>query len=648
MIKLLFTMLLALTLSASATAQDEPNPITPAPTITVTQEQNGYCLVEITHEDPEAIIFYYFERSYFNEVDYSEWYEYTGPVIFSEPGYYVVRAYAVVLGMSPSYEVDIPFNVDAYKGTIAPLAYAHLIDEQNGLKVHFIANVHEYDLVAIPPSDEQYTWPEYCYYQINGTGEWQRIDIGDYIYLPDYGDYTIELYGCADGYSNSRMMTAVVHYDPDNYYSVCENDIVYNGLVYITDSDGTAKVAPQYYAPLTPHFYIEYEGNVVIPQVLSIEGENYTVTSISNEAFGWHSSITGLSIPKTVTSIGEDIFYNGCSCLTLNVEDGNPVYDSRDNCNAIIETATNKLIQGCVNTFIPNTVTTIGKKALMYADIVNIDIPNSVTTIEDQAFYACHLLESVSIANSVTSFGKRVFTDCSSLTNVNIPNSLTKISEYTFMHCNNLKDIDIPNSITAIEYGAFYGCSSLNNVIIPNSVSEIGPSAYMMCTSLTSISIPEGVATIERGTFQGCSNLASVTIPGTVTSIGSLALAACDNLTRITCHAETPPSVHSQTFDYNSNAEALYEQATLFVPNESVEAYRAHEEWGKFMRIVPFIGAGPGDINGDGNIAIGDVTNLIDMLLAGEELPAYVDVNGDGMVTIADVAALIDMLLGGN
>ena len=88
-------------------------------------------------------------------------------------------------------------------------------------------------------------------------------------------------------------------------------------------------------------------------------------------------------------------------------------------------------------------------------------------------------------------------------------------------------------------------------------------------------------------------------------------------------------------------------QLTLFVPTESIEVYRNAEIWCQF-HIIPFIGAGPGDVNGDGNIAVSDVTNLIDQLLGGEELPAYADVNGDGEVTIKDITDLIDMLLNGN
>jgi hypothetical protein len=87
------------------------------------------------------------------------------------------------------------------------------------------------------------------------------------------------------------------------------------------------------------------------------------------------------------------------------------------------------------------------------------------------------------------------------------------------------------------------------------------------------------------------------------------------------------------------------ETATLYVPNNSVETYRVHEVWGKFPRIVPFLGTGPGDINGDGSITISDVTTLIDQLISGEDLPACYDVNGDGTIAIGDVTTLIDQLL---
>lgn len=89
-----------------------------------------------------------------------------------------------------------------------------------------------------------------------------------------------------------------------------------------------------------------------------------------------------------------------------------------------------------------------------------------------------------------------------------------------------------------------------------------------------------------------------------------------------------------------------YVGRTLYVPFGSLSAYQADENWSQFFETIVEMERVTGDINGDGNIAINDVTNLIDMLLGGDELPAWADVNGDGNVTIADVTALIDMLLG--
>ena len=101
---------------------------------------------------------------------------------------------------------------------------------------------------------------------------------------------------------------------------------------------------------------------------------------------------------------------------------------------------------------------------------------------------------------------------------------------------------------------------------------------------------------------------------------------------------------------FNNNEEGasgyIYENATLFVPNESLEAYRNHPEWSWFYRIVPFIGAGPGDINGDGSISVSDLTSVVNMMLSADEgIPAYCDVNGDGNINVTDVTALVNQML---
>ena len=176
-----------------------------------------------------------------------------------------------------------------------------------------------------------------------------------------------------------------------------------------------------------------------------------SVTTICQGAFFCCSGLTSLTIPKSVTSIGSRTF-DSCGLTSIVVESGNTKYDSRDNSNAIIETATNTLIAGCKNTVIPNSVTSIG----------------------DGAFRDCYDLTSLTIPNSVTSIGDWAFSGCGYLTSVTIPNSVTSIGENAFYGCSSLTSVTIPNSVTNIGYGAFKDCSSLTSVTIPSSVTSIG------------------------------------------------------------------------------------------------------------------------------------------------------------------------------
>lgn len=159
------------------------------------------------------------------------------------------------------------------------------------------------------------------------------------------------------------------------------------------------------------------------------------VTSIGFAAFWYCSGLTSVTIPSLVTSIGVGAFSNCNSLISIIVESENAKYDSRDNCNAIIETATNTLIQGCQNTIIPNTVTSLG----------------------DYAFDGCSGLTSIIIPNSVTSIGLGTFSSCKSLTSITIPNSVTSIGEEAFSNCN-LTSITIPNSVISIGDRAFDFC----------------------------------------------------------------------------------------------------------------------------------------------------------------------------------------------
>ena len=168
-----------------------------------------------------------------------------------------------------------------------------------------------------------------------------------------------------------------------------------------------------------------------------------SVTSIREEAFRGCTGLTSITIPNSVTSIEYGAF-SGCTGLTsIVVENGNKVYDSRSNCNAIIETATNTLIQGCKTTIIPNSVTSIGSGAFSgCTGLTSVIIPNSVTSIEEGAFSGCTGLTSITIPNSVTSIGWAAFSGCTGLTSVLIGNnSELSMDDATFFGYANLTQV---------------------------------------------------------------------------------------------------------------------------------------------------------------------------------------------------------------
>ena len=158
-----------------------------------------------------------------------------------------------------------------------------------------------------------------------------------------------------------------------------------------------------------------------------------SVIKIGEWAFGDCVSIKTIDIPKSVISISSSAFINTSNILNIKVDSKNPVYDSRNNCNAIVETKTNTLIKGCENTVIPDSVTSIG----------------------ESAFQGCSNLTSIIIPNSIQTIGKNAFYLCSNLTSMTIPNSVTNIGEWAFANCKNLRTIYIPNSIEIIGRCAF-------------------------------------------------------------------------------------------------------------------------------------------------------------------------------------------------
>ena len=448
------------------------------------------------------------------------------------------------------------------------------------------------------------------YYNITMDGE-----VGDEITEPNEGEVEVT----NGDYSSlvSASIPSSISYEGITYKVIAigkEAFINCSSLTSITIPNSVTSIGGWAFA------YCDSLTSIVIPN---------SVTSIGYCAFSSCSSLNGIDIPNGVTRIGCNAF-SYCTSLTFikipesvvliengdgfpshnNIASGTPnlksiivdpnnlVYDSREGCNAVIETATNKLICGCQNTFIPNSVASIGYVAFYdCTTLTSIDIPSTVKSIKEGAFHntgidsvyipaetivedwkssmvewfgafsSCQNLTNITFAEGIKRIPAGVIAYCPNIRSVHIPSSVTSIGGQAFRHCTSLTSVTIPESVTSIGNCAFDGCSSLTTMVveasnptfdsrencnaiietatntliagcqstvIPNSVTSIGWSAFISCTSISSITIPESVTSIGGQAFFGCSSLTSITIPESVTSIGKSAFSRCSSLTSIT------------------------------------------------------------------------------------------------------------------
>ena len=271
----------------------------------------------------------------------------------------------------------------------------------------------------------------------------------------------------------------------------------------------------------------EAEGDLVIPEYITVDGTSFPVKAIGSRVFAGNTRLTSLTLPRSLEEIGADAF-SGCSenLERIAVEEGNIFYDSRDNCNALIATGRNELVLGCRNTEIPRSVTRIGAEAFLNCtDLTSITIHEGITFIGEQAFDGCNTDEII------VEEGNKVYDsrgNCHAIVET-ATNRLLKGSNHG----------TIPPTVTEIAAGAFRKCSGITSIILPRFVKHVGGGAFV----------------------------------------------GCKDLTTVTCLAKVPPMAHL-AFSAYIDGKRHFDLQTLYVPYGTKKLYSATNEWFEFPDIV--------------------------------------------------------------
>ena len=286
-----------------------------------------------------------------------------------------------------------------------------------------------------------------------------------------------------------------------------------------------------------------------------------SLEDIEDGAFGGCESLQSIVIPKNVGFIGKCLFRYCNQLVSITVEKGNKRYDSRQNCNAIIETESNKLVVTCAGTRLIEGIEEIGREAFYGVPLYELHIPKSVTSAEQWAFSGCDNLKSITVDEDnpaytspagsnvlLTKDGKTLIKGCptsvipqgittigeGAFSGVNFTNSclylpegLKIIGHQAFYGCTNLYQVIVPSSVEYIRENAFASCPDLNIALLKGGGKSLGPYAFAGCKRLGIIQLPEGMTTIKDGAFSGCTNLYGIGLPSSLQEVGRNAFKDC-------------------------------------------------------------------------------------------------------------------------
>ena len=461
---------------------------------------------------------------------------------------------------------------------------------------------------------------------------------------------------------DSRGCNAIIQTDIDKLITGCKNTVIPDNVVSIgisafENATGLTTITlPSSVESIGEHAFANCSGLTTINAERPLPPTIYSNTFINMV----HSNVT-VNVPcGALTDYRNAEIWSGLS------------FNYVDPCNIVFADANVKSI--CVSNWDTNgdgelsfaeaaAVTSLGTVFKDNTDITSFNELVYFTELSDiasHAFDGCTNLSSVMLPNNIIIIGNYAFRGCSSLVSVTLSDQLVRIMNNAFVNCSALSHIDIPSTVTYIG-SSFGGCSSLSSIVIPASVNTIVVGAFNNCYSLQSIvvepentvydsrnacnaiiktetnelvigcdntEIPDDVVTIGANAFYGRSQMTTIVLPASVTSIGSTAFMGCGGVMEMHVNATTPPSLGNGVF--GGSPAAVYPGIPVYVPCESIEAYRNYnntgQPWGGFTNYQ----------ESDEFICFADPAVKA---LCVDPATGW-DINGDGLLSYAEAAAV--------
>ena len=336
-------------------------------------------------------------------------------------------------------------------------------------------------------------------------------------------------------------------------------------------------------------------GNIVIPEKLSDNVADYTVTSMTDMAFAY-TAITGITLPGSITALSNRCF-EGSKLESIVVPDNITYVGS--NCfvdcnnlksvilpNSITLLGEGSLFGGCKSlesVKLPDGITSLDNAFFQScSSLKSVDLPNGVTSLGDLCFYECSSLSTIDLPENITHIGERCFEECTSLESITLPGGITSLERESFYNCKNLKSATLPNGITSLGTYCFSDCDKLESVNFPASLIELRDYCFYKCASLKSITLPDGIKYLGGYCFSGCKSITSITLPNSITEIGISCFSSCTSLLSVTCKWENLDNLSANGLNIFYGTP---EEIVLNVPKGTGLMYATTSPWKDFTTI---------------------------------------------------------------